>query len=60
MNKKQVDEIVQKLLEDTQKSGESYSRERIREKFCDRYSKDQMERIIYRYEYLLSNQTGDN
>lgn len=53
MNKNQVDDIVQILLDETRQRGERYTREEVKRKFARIYSKDQIERIVHRYEYLL-------
>lgn len=49
MNRKDVDTIVKQLLAEPGR----LSREEIAKRFDGQYSKDQRDRIYYRYRYLL-------
>lgn len=49
MLKKDVDKIVTKLLRD---KNQIYKRKDLQVMFKDKYSKDQIVRIYYRYNYL--------
>lgn len=52
MNRKEVDNIVRRLLEE---QGEELSRKEIARRFEGEYSWDQRDRIYYRYRYMLRN-----
>lgn len=54
MYKKDVDVIVEMLQKETFRRESAFSKEEIRERFLEKYSKDQIERIWYRYLYLNS------
>lgn len=52
MNKKKVDEIVAVLLTQARERGRKLERQEIVQRFEHIYSKDQIDRIIYRYQYM--------
>lgn len=52
MNKNDVDTIVLKLMKETKESERIFSKKELKERFHSQYSKDQIERIYYRYKYL--------
>ena len=54
MNKKKVDSIVQCLLDADR--GERWTKTQIQNRYQTQYSKDQIERIYHRYNYLLRKQ----
>ena len=51
MSRKEVDRIVMQLLEE---KGEELSRKEIARRFGGEHSRDQRDRIYYRYRYLFS------
>lgn len=53
MNKRQLDNIVEELLKKTRISGRQMTRKEVENWAGTEYSKDQKERIFYRYRYLL-------
>lgn len=53
MNKQQLEGLVEQLLAETEAAGRVLTREEIEQWAGDKYSKDQRERIFYRYHYLL-------
>ena len=54
MNKKEADSIVQCLLDADR--GEQWTKTQIQNRYQTQYSKDQIERIYHRYNYLLRKQ----
>lgn len=54
MNKKEVDSIVQGLLDADR--GIKWTKTEIQKRYQEQYSKDQIERIYHRYIYLLRQQ----
>ena len=55
MNRKDVDNIVKQLLEE---QGEEVSKKELARRFVGGYSKDQRDRIYYRYKYLLNRRNN--
>lgn len=54
MNKKEVDSIVQGLLDADR--DRKWTKTEIQKRYQAQYSKDQIERIYHRYQYLLRQQ----
>ena len=49
-----MDNIVRRLLEEQE---EGFSKKELARRFSGEYSRDQRDRIYYRYKYLLRNST---
>ncbi|MDD7403428.1 MAG: hypothetical protein SO170_08365 [Butyribacter sp.] len=59
MNKKTVDRIVEQLIQESLQQDRIYTKSEMIQRFCDKYSKDQMERICHRYFFCYGKRTQD-
>lgn len=59
MNKQQLEGLVEQLLTETEALGRVLTRKEIDCLVGNGYSKDQRERIFYRYHYLLKEYTKE-
>lgn len=52
MDKKTVDAIVSRMQREEKKREKPFTKKEITDKYTGQYSKDQIDRIYYRYKYI--------